>query len=144
MRDSDVIFEWRVHPLREDPRRAMLFALVMMAVPVAVWWSFRSAGWVLLTALLLAGALHRFWLPLRYRLSEEELESRQGIFRATRRLADFRRVVFEPKGAFLSPFAEPSRLEQYRGVFLPYPEDAEALKSFLRGKFPGGESVGER
>lgn len=136
MRDADVIFEWRTLPFRDDPRHAWLFALAMIATLIIVWLSFRSMGWVLIAAVFLIGSLHRFWLPAHYRLSEDELESRLGFFRMTRRLSDFRRAVLEPKGAFLSPFAEPNRLEQYRGLFLPYPKDAEPIKSFLKRKFP--------
>jgi len=140
MRDADVIFEWRIHPLRDDPRRAILFLAALAGTLLVVWWSFHHAGWVLFAALLLAGSLYRFWLPIHYRVTEDELVTRQGFLRLTRRLEDFRRVDFERHGAFLSPFAEPNRLEHYRGYFLPYPADSEALKSFLRRKFPGARS----
>jgi hypothetical protein len=143
MRDADVIFEWRTHPLGDDPRRALLFCLALAVTLAIVWWSFRHLGWTLFAALLLSGSLYRFWLPMHYRLSETELESRQGFLRVTRRLADFRRVELEARGAFLSPYAEPNRLEQYRGVYLPYPADSEPLKRFLRHKFPGAEPGGD-
>ncbi len=137
MRDAEVIFEWRVHPLRDDPKRAIVFLLTMSLTLLAVWWSFHHAGWVLVAAVLIGGSLHRFWLVTRYRMSENELEYRRFFFRLTRSLSDFRRVVLEPSGAFLSPFAEPNRLDPYRGVFLPYPPVREPFQAFLERRIGG-------
>ncbi len=137
MRDADVIFEWRVHPLRDDPKRAAVFLLTMSMALFAVWWSFHHVGWVLVAAVLIGGSLHRFWLATRYRMSDDELEFGRLFFRWTRSLADFRRVVFEPSGVFLSPFAAPNRLDPYRGVFLPYPPVREPFKAFLERRISG-------
>jgi hypothetical protein len=131
MRDVDLIFEWKVHPLRDDPKRATVFLLTLSATLAAVWWSFHHLGWVLVAAAFVGGSLHRFWLVTRYRVSDDELEYRRLFIRLTRRWSDFRRVVLEPSGAFLSPFAEPNRLDPYRGIFLPYPPNAGPFKAFL-------------
>ena len=137
MRETDVIFEWRVHPLSDDPRRAVLFLLVLSVTLATVWWSYHSPGWVLLAVLLIGGSLHRFWLVTEYRVSEDELEYRRFFVRATRRLSDFKRVDFEAHGAFLSPFAEPDRLEHYRGLYVPYPPDPEPFRAFLKRRIDG-------
>ena len=128
---ADVIFEWRIHPLRDHPRRAVLFVLTLIATLAAVWWSFRSVGWVLIAALFVGGSLHRFWLATDYRISEQELEYRRLFVRMTRPWSDFRRVDFDERGAFLSPFAAPHRLDAYRGIYLPYSADWQPLKLFL-------------
>jgi hypothetical protein len=137
MHNADVIFEWKIHPLRDHPRRAALFFLTLGVTLIAVWWSFRNVGWVLMAALLVGGSLHRFWLVTDYRISEQELEYRRLFVPMTRRWSDFRRVVFDAHGAFLSPFAQANRLEQYRGIYLPYPPDPEPLKTFLERRFAG-------
>jgi hypothetical protein len=137
VRATEVIFEWRIHPLRDDPRRAVLFLIALSVTLTAVWWSFRSAGWAALAALLVGGSLHRFWLVTEYRMSEDELEYRRLFVRMTRRLSDFKRVDFEAHGAFLSPFATPDRLEHYRGLYVPYPPDPEPFRAFLKRRIEG-------
>jgi hypothetical protein len=141
--DTIVIFEWSVYPFRDHPRRAALFSIVMITVLILLWWSFESIGWVLFGALVLGGSLHRLWLPASYRLTDDEIVSRQGFIRITRRLSDFRRIVILQHGAFLSPFAEPNRLEQYRGFFLPFPAESEPIERFLLRRFSGEQSSGE-
>ena len=142
MRETDVIFEWRIHPLRDDPRRAVLFLIAVCMTLAAVWWSFRSPGWVVLAAVLVGGSLQRFWLVTEYRLSDDELEFRRLFVRMTRRLSDFKRVDFEAHGAFLSPFAVPGRLEHYRGLYIPYPPDPEPFRVFLKRRIEGVGDAG--
>ncbi|MEC7227727.1 MAG: hypothetical protein VXW00_12715, partial [Candidatus Latescibacterota bacterium] len=47
--------------------------------------------------------------------------SRNHLGRKSQRAwADFRRVDARSNGLFLSPFARPSRLDSFRGLFLPF------------------------
>jgi hypothetical protein len=133
MTESDVIFEWTVHPIADFPKRRWVFLVAVSATLMVIWMSFHEVFWVFFSLVFLLAALNSFVLPTRYRLSESELEIRRLIQVKSRKLSDVRRVDCAPNGFFLSPFRSPSRLENYRGVFLPYPMDDRAeVEAFLR------------
>jgi hypothetical protein len=132
MTKADVIFEWTVHPFADFPRRRLVFLAVVGVTLACVWIAFRDIFWVLFSLVFLVSALNSFLLPTRYRLSETELEIFRLIQVKLRKLSDVRRVDCEPNGFFLSPLRQPARLENYRGVFLPYPKERrDEVKEFL-------------
>ena len=132
MSDEELIFEWTSHPLRQKPGKALLFWIVAGFVLGIVYAAFRTVGWVILAALFLIGSLRRFLFPTRYRLTTSGIEIRQAIGKVMRKWSDFKRADFERNGVFLSPFAKSSRLENYRGLFLPYPTERERLEGIVR------------
>ena len=132
MSDEELIFEWISHPLRQSPGKAMLFWIVAGFALGIVYAAFHAIGWVILTALFLIGSLRRFLFPTHYRLTTSGIEIRQAIGKVTRQWSDFKRADFERNGIFLSPFAKSSRLENYRGLFLPYPTERERLEGIVR------------
>lgn len=132
MKSSDVIFEWSVHPIADFPRRRFVFLIAVGATLGIVWISFQDLFWVFFSLVFLLAALHSFILPTRYRLSETELEIFRIIPVRQKTLSEIRRVDCEANGFFLSPFRRESRLENYRGVFLPYPKNGkEEIQAFL-------------
>lgn len=132
MKDSDVIFEWSVHPIVDFPRRRAVFIIAVAATLCIVWFSFQELFWVFFSLVFLLAALHSFVLPTRYRLSKTELEIIRIIPVKRKMLSEIRRVDCEANGFFLSPFRRTSRLENYRGIFLPYPGiGKEEVREFL-------------
>ncbi len=139
MKDTDVIFEWSVQPIVDFPRRRFVFLASVSATLVFIWIGFQEIFWVLFSLVFLLSALNSFLLPTRYRLSETELEIFRIVQLKLRKLSDVRRLDCEVNGFFLSPLRQKSRLENYRGVFLPYPkaekdEITEFLMSHIRQK----------
>ena len=127
-----MIFEWSVHPIVDFPRRRVVFLASVSATLVFVWIGFQEIFWVIFSLLFLLSALNSFILPTRYRLSETELEIFRIVQVKQRLLADIRRLDCEANGFFLSPLRRKSRLENYRGVFLPYPKaKRDEIKDFL-------------
>ena len=110
----------------------MLFWVVAGCVLGIVYGAFHALGWVILTAVFLIGSLRRFLFPTRYRLTTSGIEIRQAIGKVMRKWSDFKRADFDRNGIFLSPFAKSSRLENYRGLFLPYPTERERLEGIVR------------
>ena len=143
MTEADVIFEWTVHPIAEFPKRRVVFLTTVGVTLAAVWIGFHDLFWVLFSLIFLLAALNSFVLPTRYRLSETELEIFRLIRVKLRKLSDVRRVDCETNGFFLSPLRQPSRLENYRGVFLPCPKNRrEEVKEFLFGHVRPADYLG--
>ena len=139
MRDADVIFEWSVWPLGAEPKRALLFGAAVILIPLLIALRFGSTIWLLVAPVFLLGSLNRFWIPQHYRVSDAELEFRRWWFRKVYRLADFKRAVYGVRTVFLSPFAEPHRLDPYRGLWVQLDGDAQEFKRFLDPMIPRAE-----
>ncbi|MFH1011943.1 MAG: hypothetical protein V1784_12005 [bacterium] len=131
---DEVIFEWMSHPLRQKPGKALLFWVVSGLVLGAVYAAFQEIGWVLLAALFLVGSLADFLFPTRYRLTTSGIEVRRTLGKTAKKWSDFRRTEFGRNGVFLSPFEKPRWLENYRGLFLPYPPERELFTTILHEK----------
>ncbi len=136
MRDADVIFEWVVHPFSEQPKKALLFVGAMLLIGIAVWFSFQDIVWTTVALMILLGSLHRFWLPTRFRVSQSQIEVWRWFIRTVHPLENYKRAVIGDGWIFLSPFADPSRLDSHRGLLIQLASNAQGFKSFIESKVP--------
>lgn len=137
MLDNEAIFEWSSYPLKDNPQKGIVFLSILILTVALAETAFGHWVWGIFTALFLFLSLHRFTLPTRYRVSAEELEISQLGFKNVRKLSGFQKAIFERNGIFLSPFSVANRLENYRGMFLPYPPESQGLVDFFKQKFEG-------
>ncbi|GIW73249.1 MAG: hypothetical protein KatS3mg102_2791 [Planctomycetota bacterium] len=130
---------WTSWPVRDDWPRSLVLVAIVLGLAVAVGWSFASAGWGAFAALVLLGALGRYFVPATYRLDAQGLTVRTLGQKRHRRWSEIRAYYPHHDGVFLSPFARPSPLDPFRGLYLRYrsPADRAAVERFL-------EAVGVR
>ena len=125
---------WKVHPLRENWRRSVLLLLFLLLLFSCIYWLFQSAFVTLLSAVFVTGSLNRYFLPFRYELYEHQFIVAAPFYRITKSWTAFRSCYPDKNGVLLSPFAKPSRLENFRGVYVRFgANQAEAL-DFIRNK----------
>jgi hypothetical protein len=116
------VVEWTVSPWREDRVRAALAA----SAALLLW---LSAAWLLpgqrllstLMGLAVLGVLAPGMTPTRCRVDGTGLARRALLGWERRPWAQVRRARLGPSGLFVSPFAQRSRLDRFRGLFLPLP-----------------------
>ena len=124
---------WEVHPLRQEKASKSLSLIVIVAtVSWSTAYSFGHFGYGLLSLCFLVSSLAHYFFPSRYRLDEAGV-SRDLLGRQTRRAwTDFRRVDARSNGLFLSPFARPSRLDAFRGLFLPFHAEGDRIIYYVQ------------
>ena len=126
---------WQVHPLAEAPvLRSVTLTGILLALSVAVGFSFDGFGYGFLCLAILAGSLSRYFVPTRYRADETGVEtSHLGV---RRRIAwhQVRRAFVAPDGIYLSPFASPSRLEAFRATFVRFGRNRETVLRYVRDR----------
>lgn len=130
---DDALLVWRVHRLRDYPRR---LPLIVFGYGVAVLlWRLSLPNPFLLMAILfvLTAALGDFWFPVTYRLTTQGAHA-DGLFsRLHLAWPDVKRATHGPDGIFLSPLPRPSRLDAFRGIRLPYGDNAkETLRATVK------------
>jgi hypothetical protein len=115
----------------DDFPRSILLVAVVVAVSAGVAVSFQQPGYGLLAALILGIGLSRYFAATRYELDSDGVLVRflgQGQRMAWQ---DVRRVLVHREGVHLSPFAQPSRLDSFRGAFLRFAGNADEVTRFV-------------
>ena len=113
---------WSVWPMKESLLRSLAVILFLAAI---VWTLFTWFGpqWILPSVFILVLFLSGFFLPTFYRLDAEQVSIRGLITRRKRLWTDFKKCYPGKKGVHLSPTERPSRLENLRGLYLPFGPD---------------------
>ena len=128
---------WASHPLRDEARgKSAALILVIVGFSSGVWWSLENPAYGLVALIVLTVAMSRFFLPVRYSLTDQAVTvTHVGI---TRQMpwARFRNFYVHPDGVFLSPFVRPSRLDAFRGCFLRFHRNREEVLAVVRSGIP--------
>ncbi|MBD3237498.1 MAG: hypothetical protein GF330_12400 [Candidatus Eisenbacteria bacterium] len=112
---------WRVHPAAERPGLAVVVAglILTLAVLAGVWMG--SAYWGVFAGVVLFLSLEAFFLPASFELDAKGVRVRKPFSQVERGWETLRRVIFDPAGVTLSPFARRRWIEPYRALRLRYP-----------------------
>ncbi len=117
--------EWTTSPWRDDPGRAAVVAAAALALwLLAAWLLAGEPLLVLFLGLAVIVVLAPGMVPTRCRVDADGV-ARRVLFAWDRRAwPDIRRARVDVRGLFVSPLARSSRLDRYRGLFLPVPRRA--------------------
>ena len=118
--ESPPRYAWTVHPLRDNWKRSALLLLFLVLLFSSIYWSFRSISITILSAIFLISSLHRYFVPSRYEFHDDCLVVTSLSRRITKPWFDFHSFYVDLNGVLLSPFAKPSRLENFRGVYVRF------------------------
>ena len=124
---------WEVHPLRQEKASKSLLLIVIVAtVSWSVAYSFDHFGYGLLSLCVIVFSLAHYFFPSRYRLDKTGVSRDLLGLQIRRSWTDFRRVDTRSNGLFLSPFARPSRLDSFRGLFLPFHAERDQVVYYVQ------------
>lgn len=133
--DSIVQHSWTVHPLRDHWKRTTLLFLFLTLFFAAVYLSFQSIAVTIFSAACLICSLYRYFVPSRYEFYDDRVVVVSFSRRATKPWSDVRSFYTDRNGVLLSPFASPSRLENFRGIYLRFGAcNRDEILDFIRRK----------
>ena len=130
---------WVCHPLVEEPwpRSAALVAAILAFSALAAA-AFEGLLYGAIALAVLSGSMSRFLLPTSYEIGGSGIAVSHLLRRRLRAWEEIRRVEVREDGLFLSPFPRPSRLDSFRGLFLPAAGvGVEKLKELVGRHVPG-------
>ena len=128
---TPVVYRWQVHLAKAQPERLPVIVLVLVGVPIIGAWLMGHWVFGLAALWMLWSATADYLLPIRYEADDTGVRVR-GWSPRVMRWERVQRVVWGDDGVLLSPFAHPSRLNAYRGVFLWYGDQRETIESLVR------------
>lgn len=135
--DAGCSLSWTVWPMRERPLRSAAVILFLMVVLWAIASAFGTA-WIFVSAIILLVYLAGFFFPTRYLLGPESISARGLVSRKKRHWSGLKKYYVGKKGVHLSPYARPSRLESFRGIYLPFGGKREEILRFIEEKMSCG------
>ncbi|OGC78757.1 MAG: hypothetical protein A2145_03475 [candidate division Zixibacteria bacterium RBG_16_40_9] len=129
---SEVSVKWVVHPLKKNKKKTFLLVLILIVVWGSVYWYTLSLGYLLLAIFILVASLSAYFFPTVYELTKEKVTVKYVATRKEKTWDFFRSFYADKNGVFLSPFPKPSRLENFRGLYLRYNDNKEEVLNFVR------------
>ena len=126
--------EWSSHPVRRKTVVSILVVLFLLAVWLVVYVTTSSTLLTGLAVIIMLGSMSSFFLPTRYELDEKKVKIRFFFTNREREWSAFRSFYVDKNGVLLSPFAKPSRLENFRGVYVRFSRNKDQVVDFVRSK----------
>lgn len=126
------VLKWIDHPLKKRGKNLLIVVLFLVIAPTVVFFSTKSLFFLLLSVIFLLGSLSTFFLPTTYELSEDGLKVK--FFFNTRQMewGKYRSFYADKNGVLLSPFEKPSRLENFRGIYLRFNQNKDEVVNFIQ------------
>lgn len=124
--------EWTTQPMKRRPLAAILTGLFILVVSMIVFYITYSKFFTGLALLVLFASVAKFYLPTKFRMTDEFVLVKSSTQTIARRWADIRSYYPDKNGVLLSPFSHPSRLENFRGLYLIFDNNKEKVVSFIK------------
>jgi len=144
--DDCVSIQWSCHPVKRRPLFSAAITLFVLLVIAMVYNTTQSAFFGLLAFIVMFVSLAKFYFPTHYRLSDKGVTVKTTTQTVTKTWSDYRSFYPDKNGILLSPFVEPSRLENFRGLFIMFNNNREEVISFVKshiGQTSNRTSTGE-
>ncbi|MFM9874258.1 MAG: hypothetical protein ACKVQS_12430 [Fimbriimonadaceae bacterium] len=123
---NQVLMEWSVavSPELQAKRIPVLIALV-----VSVFFGHYLIGWIgaVVGGLAIFASTAEIWLPAKFKITELDASSRIGLSQSVIRWENVVRLIDTENGVRLSPLAKSSRLDAFRGVYLRFSGNRDAV-----------------
>ncbi|HDL04171.1 MAG TPA: hypothetical protein ENH25_08560 [candidate division Zixibacteria bacterium] len=140
--DSGKSLEWICHPAKKNMRTTVLVTIFLFVVIGAVYYATGSVWFGILAVVILFGSLASFYFPTRYRLTEDGIFVKTTAQNLQKKWSQYRSYYMDKNGVLLSPFVRPSRLENFRGVYLKFWYNKEEVMAFVKEQMEKSKSEG--
>jgi len=131
---SEASLKWASHPLKKNVWVSILVVIFLFAIWFVVYLTTRNPFLVALSVVIMLGSLSSFFLPTRYELDDDKVKIRYLLSMREKKWEMFRSYYMDKNGVLLSPFDKPSRLENFRGLYIRFDHNKEQVVDFVKSK----------
>lgn len=129
--EDDDVLEWVCHPAKRNMKITIGVTLFLMVLLLLVWFWTYEIWFVALGALILFISLASFYFPTKYILSKESVVIQSKANRQVKSWKQYRTYYPDKNGVLLSPFTRPSRLENFRGVYIRFWNNRDEVLAYV-------------
>jgi hypothetical protein len=133
-RPREPLLDYVCHPARRDTRITALVTTFIVICIVIVWLISFSPLLTGLAVLILFGSLAGFYFPTRYIFYDDHLLVKTKMQTLRKDWSLYRSFYPDKNGVLLSPFGRPTRLENFRGLYVKFAGNREQVMNIVRSK----------
>ena len=133
------VLKWRSHPFKRKIVTSFLVILCLLAVWISVYLTTFSILMTVVSVVILLAALSPFFLPTDYELTSDKIKVRFFFSLREKEWSFYRSFYVDKNGVLLSPFAKPSRLENFRGLYIRFDQNKDQVVKFVSSKIKKDE-----
>ncbi len=125
---------WVSHPVKESIKKNIiaLFGIIVILVGGFIWLYIPG---VLMGIVIILLTLLPYFMPTKYSIDEQGIRVQYMFQNRLYEWKHFRSFYIDENGVLMSPFSSPSRLENFRGIYVRYgdkkKEIIELIKSYM-------------
>jgi hypothetical protein len=138
---KETTLKWSSHPVKKKTLVSILVIGFLFVVWLVVYVTTSSLLLLGLSVLIMLGSLSSFFLPTNYELNQKKVRIKFFVATREREWSAFRSFYVDKNGVLLSPFAKPSRLENFRGVYVRFSRNKDQVVDFVRSKIEEKEKT---
>jgi len=135
--DEGETLSWKCHPVKRKPLVSMAVTVLILIVGVAVLYIMQNGFFAVFSMVVMFAALAKFYWPTSYRLSDRRIMIKTTTQTLYKDWSIFRGCFPDKNGVLLSPFAEPSRLENFRGLYIMFDNNRDEVIAFVKARIGG-------
>ena len=126
--------QWTVYPIKRNWKVSAGVVSFLAILCAAIYFSFNSVAFLLLSVVILVSSLASFFFPTAYILRDDCIVVKSLLRRFSRQWDFFKSYYPDKNGVLLSPFPSPSRLENFRGVYVRFGHNKTEVVDFIKEK----------
>lgn len=133
--------EWVCHPAKKNPRVTVLVTVFLLVLIGLVYYATSSVWFGVLAVLILFGSLTSYFFPTRYKFTEDAIFVKTTTQNLQKKWSQYRSYYVDKNGVLLSPFVRPSRLENFRGIYIKFWFNKDEVVAFVKERMNKDKSA---
>ena len=118
---------WTTFPVKRNPVKSGLVSLFLLIVTWVVYGMTSSVFFAALALIALFASVAKFYLPTYFTLTNRMIIIKSTTQTIKKDWSMFRSYYPDKNGVLISPFIEPSRLENFRGLYLIFEKNKDEV-----------------
>jgi len=125
------VLEWKSHPASRRPMITVAVSVFVLICAGLVFSLTASKAFATLALLVLFASLAKYYFPTRFRLDADGVTVKTMTQTLHKAWSMYRSYYPDRNGVLLSPFPSPSRLENFRGLYLMFAGNGDEVVQFV-------------
>lgn len=135
---SGPVLRWVSHPMKRRPLVAVIVTLFIIVCGLIVQVTTETSWFSGLAMVVLFASLAKFYFPTAYTLDTSGVTIKTTTQTLKKEWRLYRSCYRDKNGLLLSPFTEPSRLENFRGLYLIFDRNGDEVTAFVKQRLHSG------
>lgn len=135
------LLEYISHPAKRNMTVTYLVTIFLIICIVLVWLISFSILLTALGILILFGSLAGFYFPTRYIFYGDHFLIKSKMQTLRKEWKQYRSFYPDKNGVLLSPFGRPTRMENFRGIYVKFAGNKDKVLELVKSKIKTPEDV---